>query len=1120
MIGKNGERFSNVWKIIVPAAVLALSAQAATLCVWTNSPYPGAPYNDWTNAAWDIQTAVNAATDGDLVLVTNGTYSITTQIRITNHVTLRSVEGWTNTVIDAGYPARSIRCLYLRASNAVVDGFTITRGRTNDGAGIYSEIGGSISDCFIVANIGTSDGGGVFLKSNGVIRSCLIVSNSAADEGGGVAAKYGALIDGCTFYTNSAGSEGGGMWAERYCIISNCWITGNWAGDLGGGIQLRRDSSLLCDSVISSNASGYMAGGVGFESATASTARNCVISRNWADGEGGGFEFFSTGVVQNCLIIENYSTYWGGGALCLDPGVIRNCTFVRNYAEGYGGGVSGGHGESVENTVFWENRAGAGGDNCYVESRNYSFSYVCSTPRLPGDGNFTADPAFVDPDNRDYRLRPASPCINRGLNSGWMSGQPDLTGNDRILYGTVDVGAYEFKTNGLLCNFAAIPNEGFAPLQVVFEGFVSQTNDAADYYQWDFNNDGLAETGGLGVAVVTNTYASCGNYAVSLLASNAAGEASSFVRTNWVRAGAGDVYVAIGAGDLFPYTNWLMAATNLNSAMDVAVDGTTVWLSNGVHRISTQVRVERGVLIRGLDTNSGSTTVHGGCPLRTNRCFYVCHSNAVLRYLTITGGQSEDGGGVFCDTGGTILNCVITSNSAGGGGGVSAYFGGRVEQCTLLTNTAYSGGGIYFRLGGVLANSVISKCVGINRASGGYLDYGGMVTGSVVSENRPYGGLEIDYGGSCLNSAIVSNSGVGLLLQYGGRAENNRILGNRSYEAAGAKVVQADFRNNWVEGNLAGSQAGGVLLSAGTAVACVVVGNFASNSAGGVYNMGGLVQNCLIARNAALGNPGWGGGVSGGNPPGRILNSTIACNIASNGGGYYTGFGASWANVILYSNSAVRSPNYTNTGSAAMGATNCCSYPPLPGPGNITNDPQFADAANSNYHLLATSPCIDSGTSLASVTEDLDGIPRPLDGNNDGTNAWDMGAYEYVHPLADSDSDWLRDSNEVAIGTSPILKDTDGDDMDDGAEVLAGTDPLDIASYLGLTAASRSGPGLIVRWSSAASRFYRLERSTNLVDDSFITKIATNIAATAPQNVYTDATAVGVGPWMYRVELE
>ena len=62
-----------------------------------------------------------------------------------------------------------------------------------------------------------------------------------------------------------------------------------------------------------------------------------------------------------------------------------------------------------------------------------------------------------------------------------------------------------------------------------------------------------------------------------------------------------------------------------------------------------------------------------------------------------------------------------------------------------------------------------------------------------------------------------------------------------------------------------------------------------------------------------------------------------------------------------------------------------------PGAGNISTDPLFMNPAAGNYHLQATSPCINTGSaSVASLgPTDLDGLPRNLGGTPD------MGAYEF-----------------------------------------------------------------------------------------------------------------------------
>jgi parallel beta-helix repeat protein len=63
---------------------------------------------------------------------------------------------------------------------------------------------------------------------------------------------------------------------------------------------------------------------------------------------------------------------------------------------------------------------------------------------------------------------------------------------------------------------------------------------------------------------------------------------------------------------------------------------------------------------------------------------------------------------------------------------------------------------------------------------------------------------------------------------------------------------------------------------------------------------------------------------------------------------------------------------------------------------NISADPLFVDIASGDYHLQEGSLCIDAGTNNAPglPETDFDGNPRIIDGNGDGIEIVDIGAYE------------------------------------------------------------------------------------------------------------------------------
>ncbi len=166
--------------------ILLLSSfcHADTHYVWTNSPSPTAPYTNWISAAHTIQTAIAGASDGDVILVTNGTYSTGSQIVygsmlnrvvINRAVTITSVNGPGVTFIvgqGSGTGTNgdgAVRCVYV-GGNALLAGFTLTNGHTRS-TGDFSQ---------------EQSGGGAWCATSGVLSNCVLVCNSANFSGGGV----------------------------------------------------------------------------------------------------------------------------------------------------------------------------------------------------------------------------------------------------------------------------------------------------------------------------------------------------------------------------------------------------------------------------------------------------------------------------------------------------------------------------------------------------------------------------------------------------------------------------------------------------------------------------------------------------------------------------------------------------------------------------------------------------------------------------------------------------------------------------------------------------------------------------------------------------------------------
>jgi len=144
-------------------------------------------YTNWATAAHTIQAAVNAASGGDTVWVTNGTYMGTGNevVKLSTNITLKSVNGYAVTIID-GQAARRVITMYndvANVNNGLVDGFTITNGLltgTASGAGVYIAYG-TVQNCLITKNTVTGDGqgdnwgGGVFVYSPwACLQNCIV----------------------------------------------------------------------------------------------------------------------------------------------------------------------------------------------------------------------------------------------------------------------------------------------------------------------------------------------------------------------------------------------------------------------------------------------------------------------------------------------------------------------------------------------------------------------------------------------------------------------------------------------------------------------------------------------------------------------------------------------------------------------------------------------------------------------------------------------------------------------------------------------------------------------------------------------------------------------------------
>ncbi len=441
--------------ILMAFIFLPLPAVSATIYVPDNYP--------------TIQEAVNAALNGDTVIVRSGTYLENILID-GKTVTLKSEQGPEATVID-GQRANSV--VRLVRSDSTLEGFTLTNGRGyyltfSSGGGIYCDS----SSPTITGNIITDNlafyGGGIYTMYGSPTIENNVISDNISDSGPGCGVgiccvSSTTLIENNIISNNStATGDGGGI----YSFFASTTIKGNAvsgnSAETGGGIQITYDigPATIAGNTVTGN-SAIKGGGLHLF-LTSPAISNNTFSDNSAKHGGGLYLDSSSSIVSGNIVSRNMPTPPGGssGGGIYSEGsdlAVVNNTITLNAAE-TGGGIHLDDSASpiMANTIFWDNNASTGREISLVGTTNASISHsdveggltqVHIGPNASlawGTGMIDADPLFAEPSSDDFHLQYPSPCRNNGDNSASGIPAEDIEGDPRIADGIIDMGADEF----------------------------------------------------------------------------------------------------------------------------------------------------------------------------------------------------------------------------------------------------------------------------------------------------------------------------------------------------------------------------------------------------------------------------------------------------------------------------------------------------------------------------------------------------------------------------------------------------------------------------------------------------------------------------------------------------
>lgn len=405
-----------------------------------------------------IQSGIDAAENGDTILVANGVYKGDGNVNIDFNgklITVKSENGPEATVIDCEATPNTRGFIFQNGetNGTILDGFTIKGGSHDFGGGIYcNNASPTIKNCVIVWNRAakndhsTGDGGGIYCYNSDakIIDSTISHNRAESTYGGGV------------YFDGDRTIEIDGVFVvlrETSCkpTLLNCTISDN----TGSGVHIQSDAhpEIKASKILHNSRRGIVCG---FFSRGDTFITNCEIAQNTGGGvecseysilkihnsiirqntarEGDGIYCSPSAIIEvsNCIIAQNVATRWGGGIIVDESKwgqvEITHCTITQNTAGERGGGlyVYSLISFTLTDSIVWGNNSDKTHAEIFVSGRWIVIKSNDIRDGLDGIGrepdralfvyedNIDKDPLFVDADRGDYRLKQNSPAASMG----------------------------------------------------------------------------------------------------------------------------------------------------------------------------------------------------------------------------------------------------------------------------------------------------------------------------------------------------------------------------------------------------------------------------------------------------------------------------------------------------------------------------------------------------------------------------------------------------------------------------------------------------------------------------------------------------------------------------------
>lgn len=465
----------------------------------------------------------------------------------------------------------------------------------------------------------------------------------------------------------------------------------------------------------------------------------------------------------------------------------------------------------------------------------------------------------------------------------------------------------------------------------------------------------------------------------------------------------GNTALGVGGGGVYVAEGSTATLTNVSFSANTAPGGASIYNE------STNLVVQNSTFV--------SNTGYRGAGIFNLGSVFILNSTFSHNYTI------EDGGAIYNENGDLSLSdSLIFSNTAAyNGGGIYTAFDGRtlIDNSRLDYNQSDNDGGAIYSVGPItITNSTISNN---NAGRGGAIGslHSNTIINSQIVRNQAYtGGAILSSGGiltiegSMLSNNVAGNVGGGIVSGYTSVLIESSIVFSNTAPAGGGlhnyrgevTVNQSTFSHN-----IATTDQGGAIYTQGTPSNLAINNStFISNSAvtegGAIFSIewaGSTITNSTFSGNHAETGGAIHTSIFGGDH--TLINSTLLENSATSGGGISTENGTiTLVNTIVANQ--IAGGDCVGEEVISLGhnidSDNSCQ---LTAVGDLpSTDPMLGSLQNHSnlvwvYPLLVNSPAIDVGDSTYCPGTDQRGLPRPIDGDENGTAICDIGAFEYIN---------------------------------------------------------------------------------------------------------------------------